>query len=76
MIELSKMPPSLNCMFYTDWKTKSRHKSKAYRAWIKLANSEMQAQPRKQYRGVVKLNIKIGKGQSNADCPLKTQLPR
>jgi len=68
MIKLSKMPPSVNGLYSTDWKTKRRFTSKNYAAWLSVVLIEMLTQPRKQYEGVVRLKIRIGPGRSNADC--------
>lgn len=38
------MPPSVNAMFATDWKTKRRFKTKAYAVWQQAAGEALGAQ--------------------------------
>lgn len=38
------MPPSLNALFATDWRTKRRFASKAYTTWKKAATEALQSQ--------------------------------
>ena len=33
------LPPSINCLYHTDFKNKTRHKSKKYREWIEECDS-------------------------------------
>lgn len=39
-------PPTVNTAYYTDFKTKSRHKSASYRNWIKEASECLLTQKR------------------------------
>ena len=40
------MPPSVNTCYYTDFKTKSRHKTKQYREWTHDCDREVLTQKR------------------------------
>ena len=57
------IPPSLNSMFATDWKTKRRFKSKEYAAWQRKAGDALGAQYARygspSVHGPVSLTIRV-----------------
>lgn len=48
-------PPSLNNLFFTDWKTRRRPASAEYKAWQKTAGQALLQQPRRSLTGQVRM---------------------
>ncbi|MHC5536683.1 RusA family crossover junction endodeoxyribonuclease [Singulisphaera rosea] len=46
-------PPSVNHLYATNWKTKMRFKSRAYKKWIESAGWELRSQRPKSHSGKV-----------------------
>ena len=54
-------PPSINKAFYTDFEAKTRHKSKEYRDWVKLANQYLMCQRKDYFTGIIKIEYEVYK---------------
>jgi len=63
---LLPFPPSTNGLFAGKDR---RYKSKAYVNWLGEADYAMiQQRPYPRFKGKVRLNMRLGPGQANADC--------
>jgi Holliday junction resolvase RusA-like endonuclease len=55
------LPPSVNALYSTNWKTKRRFESKRYEEWKREASIHLLSQPRRPVPGTVSVSYFVGR---------------